>query len=68
LANATGITELLYAECYPDRRHLNPQQVINIERRSCQNPRHQQRQKNRNINNNDQRFITFSYSSFKSAC
>jgi len=46
----------LYAEYYPDRRHSNPQQVINIERRS-QNPLHRQRQQNRDINNNDQRFI-----------
>jgi len=27
-----------YVECYPDRRRLNPQQIINIERRSHQNP------------------------------
>jgi len=50
----------LYAELYPDY-HPHPQQIINIERRSHQNPLHQRRQQNQNINNNDQRFIVISF-------
>jgi len=33
-----------YAECYLDLRHPNPQQIINIEKRSRQNPFHRRRQ------------------------
>jgi len=47
----------LYAERYPNCRHPNLQQIINIERRSRQNPLYRRRQQNQNINNNDQRLI-----------
>jgi len=46
-----------HAERYPDHRHPNLQQIINIERRSRQNLFHRWRQQNWNINNNNQRLI-----------
>jgi len=58
----------LYTKRYPDCHHSNTQQVINIERRSRQNPFYQQRQQNRNIyNHNDQRPFWL-VSLFKSVC
>ncbi|OXU31303.1 hypothetical protein TSAR_013917 [Trichomalopsis sarcophagae] len=51
------LTARTYVERFPNRRHPNARQVINIKRRSRNNPLHQQRQRNRLQNNNDPRLL-----------
>ncbi|OXU21442.1 hypothetical protein TSAR_005419, partial [Trichomalopsis sarcophagae] len=51
------LTAQTYAEWFPNRRHPTVQQVINIERRFCNNPLNRQRQRNRLQNNNDPRLL-----------
>ncbi|EFN71639.1 hypothetical protein EAG_14871, partial [Camponotus floridanus] len=46
-----------YAERFPNRRHPTDQQIINIERRSRNNPLHRERRRNRLHNNNDPRLL-----------
>jgi len=56
----------LYAERYPDRRHPNPQQIINIERR-FQNPFHRDNRTETLIIMTKKAHSHFGYDSFKSA-
>lgn len=51
------LTARTYAERFPNRRHPSARQVINIVRRSRNNPLHRQRQRNRLVNNNDPRLL-----------
>jgi len=51
------LTARTYAERFPNRRHPTDQQIINIERRSRNNPLHRERRRNRLHNNNDPRLL-----------
>jgi len=47
------LTARTYAERLPDRRHPTAQQIINVERRSHNNPLHRKRRRNRLHNNEE---------------